>query len=87
MKKYLIGVTYIPLMCNSITKNIVISEEVSKFLLKNLKEIKQKNNEDNILINFCKEISENDYKELKTFNPTNEGYFKLLNRDYSKFYK
>lgn len=64
--------------------NIVISEEPESFLLRN--------DDHDILWPYCllhwaKEINEFSYKALRKNNPTNEGYFNLLKRDYSKFFK
>jgi hypothetical protein len=65
-----------------IKANIVISEEPESFLLRN-------DDHDTLmpyfLLHWFKPISKSSYKSSKKNNPTNEGYFDLLKRDYSKF--
>jgi hypothetical protein len=67
-----------------IKANIVISEEPESFILRNddhdiLKPY--------FLLHWFKPINELAYKALRLNNPTNEGYFNLLKRDYSKYIK
>ncbi len=85
IKYYLIHAIHTPNMCDSIHQNIVISELPELFLLRNLI---TKGENDDIEIDFDREITYSRYELLRErLNPTNEGYFTLLKRDYSKFIK
>ncbi len=83
-KHYLIKVTYTSFGCNPFTVNIAISEQPIDFFLKQLKQIDRY---DNIILDFVMDITKEEYNRLKKYNPTNESYFKLLSKDYSKIVK
>lgn len=83
MKKYyLIKVSYTSSFCEPFVSNIAISEQPIDFFTKQLKRF---TDEDcNIILDFVMDITKEEYRRLKKYNPTNEGYFILKTTDYSK---
>lgn len=68
--------------CQKVWATIALSEPLEKFIACNVKHNRKFNE---FAITSIVEIDERKYKVLKPFNPTNEGYFRLIKKDYSKF--
>ena len=81
IKYYLIAAVATSFMMDDVRTNIALSENPAEFLLRN---IGKKGSDDNCLLLNSIKISEKQYNALLIYNPTNEGYFKLKEADYSE---
>jgi hypothetical protein len=75
-------VEYIPFMCTPITYNLVISEELSDFLLRNIENAKK--DSASFKTTSIERVSKEFYNKLHKHNPTRQHYIKLAKQDYSK---
>lgn len=77
---YLLHCTYTPLACDPIQYNPVISEPPTKFMVRNLKYIKEMCGSDRLIVDFIKPIDVKEYNQLKEFNPKN-SYLRFNKED------
>ncbi len=82
MKYYFVLAEHESRFCKPIKAGIFISESPEEFYIRNLR---ARNNiwSGTFYLSLWRETIREVYLRGREFNPTNEGYFKLRNRDYS----
>lgn len=78
---------YTPYMCKTIKYNLVISEPLTSFMLRNLETDDIIKYNSKFIITSHSNITVEQYTKLKPHNPDNDGcYLWLIDKDYSKLY-
>ena len=83
MKYYLIASTHTPYLCNPITANIVISEDVESFLARNSGSDCVKKYGAKFVVSHWSETTKEHYDKLKQNNPGSSSHFRLKKEDYA----